>query len=251
MDKKNFTLIELLVVIAIIAILASMLLPALSKAKASAKRTQCAGNLRQLYSAVVFYANDYQEWFPPVTNHNSFSGAHMRYLNSYINHPMDVYSYWTSKTNGVFFCPDNLNPTTSPLWNGSSPGKGYASNYGVTYGLKANTGWAYETDGSNSFKVLQTNSFKKAVKGTIIMGETNWYKNDSNINITSRLFLPWTFIFGSTDTYGIAIRHGNTSNLLALEGNVLTYKSPMSVIPAAGNTLGPKLAPWNNLLQWK
>jgi prepilin-type N-terminal cleavage/methylation domain-containing protein len=60
-SNNGFTLIELLVVIAIIAILASMTLPALNKAKESAKRAKCANSLKQIGTAVTMYAGDNQE----------------------------------------------------------------------------------------------------------------------------------------------------------------------------------------------
>jgi prepilin-type N-terminal cleavage/methylation domain-containing protein len=64
----GFTLIELLVVIAIIAILAAMLLPALSRAKESARRISCVNNLRQLSTAAVLYTDEFQGQYPPRTN---------------------------------------------------------------------------------------------------------------------------------------------------------------------------------------
>lgn len=64
-NKQAFTLVELLVVIGIIAILVTLLLPALTKARRQMQTVQCASNMRQIGMAIDLYANEWKQWYPP------------------------------------------------------------------------------------------------------------------------------------------------------------------------------------------
>jgi len=74
--RRGFTLIEILVVIAIIAILAAILFPVFSRARAKARQANCASNLRQLGAAVQMYLTDYDDVMPGAPNGNGGSAIY-------------------------------------------------------------------------------------------------------------------------------------------------------------------------------
>ena len=131
--SNGFTLIELLVVVAIIAILAAMLLPALSRAREKARQAKCISNLKQLSLACLMYVNDNNEYFPAALYYDSNGTPTWWYpillpylTNSSLPATISAFTTFIAKnSSSVYTCPSQTPPSPA----------------GVDYALSGSSVW--------------------------------------------------------------------------------------------------------------
>jgi len=199
--EKGFTLIELLVVIAIIAILASMLLPALSRARAAAQSIKCVNNLKQLGLFLNIYANDNDQLLPAQWQNAGATwiealGGNPGYGNSYV--PQNS-CFWADGLRGPLLCD------VAVSW-----GQANGATVGYCYGM---CNWMGNSD-KTRYRALS--SFKSASSTPMLA--------DSGI-------LPWSTAWQTpainlASGDGIPCRpHNDTANVAYVDGHVQNVKA--------------------------
>lgn len=194
----RFTLIELLIIIAIIAILASMLLPALDKAKRQGKLIICSTNLKNLGIANVSYQNDWEGYIVPNYEYYWWEDGLCPYLG--IEGGYELKSKPRHKPGNIFTCGEQPEGN----FNGNMPSFGRNSGCG--------DGGAFDTTGKKITKF-------KCPSGKVFLADDA--KND-NIQQTIQ-FSPYEYDSNGT----LSIRHvGQRCNIIFLDGHVKAYGCP-------------------------
>jgi prepilin-type processing-associated H-X9-DG protein/prepilin-type N-terminal cleavage/methylation domain-containing protein len=249
-NGRSFTLIELLVVVAIIALLISILLPALGAARAQGKAVVCLSNLKQLGMALYYYGQDFNEQPPPNRPYPYPGGPYCGTAPDYRDSDWWYYTHMIPK-----YVPGNVTSGTSGAFSGvvrcpaeGDVGRAYAMNvFACNYDPNQHVG---DSTAVTAGRVFNPFKVKDAVQ-YLTFGEAHAvYKDDEtglwgpsyifgnggypiyakfvNVDVSSAPGCPAR---GPFKGYINFLRHNDRSNFLFADGHVDAYKRRQVVMP--------------------